>query len=298
MFPLDKEQINNLKEEDIEALCYLDSEGLLLGTNESFSEYKNRLLKTYDDIAHISSEISIEKTAYIDKKNKINAEDQLSEDRYIEPNRELVQKYSFKINWIPVFFHKNIGLLAGGCTLTFESGLSSILISKKFKDTKWLIYSLPEILTHELCHAVRAPIKDSKFEEFFSYNLSASPIRKYFGNCFRSHLDSLLLLLPVLLLFLVQLYKTFFLSELNTSFSWVLILVYPLFLLIRNLISQNIYRKATICLKKSAFLTQNISSILFRCNYDEIKRIAESTRNSEKIEKWLVKKSAWNSDGK
>ena len=292
MFPLDKERVNNLKEEDLEALCYLDSEGFLLGVNESFIEYKIRLLKICSDTARVNSEINVKKDVCIDSKIEIKAEEQLPKDKYIAPNLALTQKYGFQINWVAAFFHKNIGLLAGACTLTFESGLSFILISRKFKHkSKLLIYSLQEIITHELCHAARMPIKDNMLEEFFAYNLSSSPIRRHFGNCFRSPLDSLLLFLPILLLFLVQFYKEYFCSELNSGFFWVLILVYPLFLLIRNQISVNIYKKAKRYLAKSGFSTTNIPAILFRCSYNEIKKIAGFYADSSKSEAWFCKKN-------
>jgi hypothetical protein len=288
MFPLNREQIENLNEEDLETLCYLDSEGLFPGINENFAEYKTRLLKIYDDIAHINSEINTKKVICIDNKIKIKAEDQLSEDKYIKPNLELTQKYSFRINWIAAFFHRNVGLLTGAYNLTFESEFSCILISKKFKcKGRWLIYSLQEIITHELCHAARVPIKDKHLEEFFAYSLSTSPIRRELGNCFRNPLDSFLLLLPILLLFLVQSYKIYFFNELNSAFFWILIFVYPLFLVIRNKTAVRIYKKAENYLNKSGVSIQDIPAILFRCNYDEIKKIAGFHSASSESEEWF-----------
>lgn len=291
MFPLDRKQLDYLKEEDLETLCCLDSEGLLLGVNEHFTEYKTKLLKIFDDIAYINSEINTKKAVCIDNKIRVKEEEQLPKDKYINPNLLLTQKYGFQINWICSFFHRNIGLLAGAYTLTFESGLSCILISRNFKHkSRWLFYSLQEIITHELCHAARTPIKDNYLEEFFAYNLSPSYIRRHFGNCFRSSLDSLLLLFPILLLSLIQFYKVYFSNELSSVFFWILILIFPLFLLIRNQTSVNIYKKAKNYLTESEFPTQNIPAILFRCSYDEIKKIAGFYNNSSKAEEWFCKK--------
>lgn len=291
MFPLNREQIKNLKEEDLETLCYLDSQGLLPGTGESFTEYKIRILKICDDIDYIKSEINTKKSICIDHKTRIKADELLSEEKYIKPNVELTQKYDIKIDWVSSFFHRNIGLLAGACTLTLESGLSVILISKKFKyKNKWFIYYLDELITHELCHSARTPIKDNELEEFFAYSLSSSPIRRYFGNCFRRPVDSLLLLFPILLLMCIQIYKAYFFYKLNTVFFWALVFLYPLFLIIRNQMSIRVYQKAKNYLEKTGLSPKNVAAILFRCNYTEIKEIAGFYKNSDKAEKWFYKK--------
>ena len=149
---------------------------------------------------------------------------------------------------------------------------------------------MKEIITHELCHVARTPIKDNIMEEFFAYSLSSSPIRRRLGNCFRSPSDSLLLLLPILLLFFVQVYKAYFFNELNSIFFWALIFVYPLFLFIRNHKSVSIFKRAKKYLIRSGFPAQNIPTILFRCNYDEIKKIAGFYSNSSKSEEWFYQK--------
>ena len=54
--------------------------------------------------------------------------------------------------------------------------------------------------------------------------------------------------------------------------------------------SVNIYKKAKSYLTKSEISTQYVPAILFRCNYDEIKKIAGFYSDSSKSEEWFCKK--------
>ena len=236
-FPLSKTEIENLDEVDINNLVSLDKQGLLIGHNESILSYKERLLNIELEIQGLKEEL--ETKGQIELFHKVYASNNNLIDRDILAQAsELTEKaYNFSINWIPGFFlSKGLGLLTGGCSATSETGFTFFLIRAAFSNKKkWLWYSRNELLSHELSHAAREPIKDRHLEEFFAYKLSSSSFRRFFGNCFQSPFDAICLLFPLFLLLAVQSINTFFFSGiLPMLIFWVIAFIYPIFLLISS----------------------------------------------------------------
>ena len=291
-FPLDKAEIESLNEKDIDKLISLDKHGLLVGHKENIQSYKKRLINIESEIQNLREELKAK--GQIELFNKIYAtkNDLIGTDILTQASEYTKKAYNFSINWIPGFFlSKGLGLLTGGCTATTETGFTFFLIRSAFScKKKWLWYSRNELLSHELCHAAREPLKDRHLEEFFAYKLSSSPFRQYFGNCFQRSFDAALLLLPLFLLLAVQIINTFIFSNIPMLWFWIIAFIYPVFLLIRNQYYRNYYSKA----RKSLLATYdgNIpsDSILFRCCSEEIRQIGKLINSPVKLKGWIEDK--------
>jgi len=269
------QKINDLQEGDIDALCELDSMGLLLAPGEEFSKYKKRLQNLFGHLEEIYSEL--------DKNGKVTVFDcvELDKERAIPPEimaeaAEIDNKfYGFKIDWVPGFFlSKSLGFLWGGCAISFpEDFLSVFLIRGVFaKKKKWLFYRRDELLSHELCHVARLPIEERSFEELFAYRMSPSGFRRYMGNCFQYQIDAILFIVPFFLLLGAQACQQFLkLNWLPIYPFWILAGAYPLFLLIRNQLIRNRFFRAKQKLENEGF--KQVLPILFRSNKDEIHEI-------------------------
>lgn len=269
--------LKTLHENDLSSLCQLDKEGFLIGQDETLDDYKIRLDKFFTDIRVLYDELKDDKSFIVYGRLGIKDSDRIGAELCEEAKHIVLAKYAFEPSSIECFYApKSFGFFVGGCAISFDSGLSVILLRKAFRNKKkWLLYTSLELLAHELCHSARAPIKDNKLEEFFAYNISSSPLRKYLGNCFRSQWDSILILAPILLLMAVTMLKALIYPSINTVFFWILIFIYPAFLIIRNHISLSKFSKAKKSL--SLYLTEkeNVMPILFRCSFEEIASIAK-----------------------
>jgi len=319
-FPLGKTEIENLSDTDIDKLVSLDKYGLLIGHKEDILSYKKRLFSIESEIQSLKEELETKGQIELFHKIYATKNNLIGTDILTQASEFTEKTYNFSINWIPGFFlSKGLGLLTGGCSATSETGFTFFLIRSAFSGKKkWLWYSRNELLSHELCHAAREPLKDRHLEEFFAYKLSSSPFRQYFGNCFQRPFDAALLLLPLFLLLTVQIVNTFLFSGIPMLWFWIIAFIYPIFLLIRNQFYRNIYFKARKSLL-SAFgedrrlstsqsfikmkpitdhgpqttdhdlLSREIpyDSILFRCNSVEINKIGKFVNSPERLKKWI-----------
>ncbi len=290
-FPLNKTEIKQLNETDLDALIELDKQGLLIGAKEDINSYKQRLLNIEKDIVSLGHEL--QEKGRIELFNKVYAseKDIINTEILQEAKQQTESTYNFSINWIPGFYlSKGLGFLTGGCSATTESGFTFFLIRSSFSSSKkWLWYSRNELLSHELCHSARTAINDRRLEEFFAYKLSTSKLRKYLGNCFQGTYDAILLLTPIFLLLIIQLINTFFFFNLPIWIFWIIAAVYPVFLLIRNQLYRNYYFKARK--KLNATLDNKlVDSILFRCTSEEIIEIGKFDNNSKELMKWFKAK--------
>jgi hypothetical protein len=175
--------------------------------------------------------------------------------------------------------------------MTFpDNNMSLFLIRGSFaKKRQWLFYKRDELLAHELCHIARTPVKDIVYEEFFAYKLSPSAFRRYLGNCFRSASDALFFIIPFFMLLGSQAVQLFFYPPLPVYPFWIITVIYPAFLLIRNQIARKFYFKAELNLKKAGLPTAQY--ILFRCSKAEIQTIAAFSKDILGLKEWLAKQA-------
>jgi predicted metal-dependent hydrolase len=285
-------KITDLRKDDKKTLVELDAMGLLLAPDENFKSYKKRIKKLFTHLSELEKELEENNqlrlfdviTVYKDR--RINSE-------ILKEAAELNKKfYEFEIGWVPGFFLlKSLGLLWGGCAISFpEDSLSIFLIRANFATKqKWLFYKRNELLAHELCHIARMPLHDKDFEEHFAYRLSPSRLRRYMGNCFQTTWDAIFFIIPFFLLTGAQALQTFLCEWLPIFPFWILIAIYPAFLLIRNQISRNQYFKAKSNLEKVH--VKNPLPILFRCTKIEIYTMAAFQHNLLGLQEWIGKKT-------
>ena len=292
-FPLNKKQIEDLSEKDTDTLIALDKQGLLLGDKEDITSYKKRLLnieteiQSLKEVLETKGKFELFNKIYATKKNFIGA------DIASQSSKETNTAYNFSIDWVPGFFlSKGLGWLTGGCSATSETGFTFFLIRSIFSSKKkWLWYNRNELLSHELCHAARGPIKDRHFEEFFAYKLSPSPFRRFFGNCFQRPLDAMFLLAPIFLLLTIQIINSFLFCNIPVVYFWIIAFLYPAFLVIRNQYYRNYYFKAKESLTSAFGNKISFDSVLFRTNSKEIIQIGKFKNSPDKLKEWIKEKA-------
>lgn len=286
-FP-EEELLVRAAEGDSEALCTLDSMGFLLKEGEDAPGYVERIRSM-----HRRYLLFLENTAD-GREYEVYSGIRIREDARIpaaimdEAAEATEQRYGFSIHWAPGYFLSGgLGALWGGCALSDDEpdSVPVFLIRKNFRDSrKFFIYSRDELLSHELCHAARAPLMDRMLEEHFAYAISHSPLRRYMGNCFQTDRDALLFLGPVLLLLLVQILVQFAGWTLPVWPFWILALAWPVYLLVRNAVQRRIYFRAERNLRECGF--RRPYAALFRCTSPEIRRF--STLRGADLEKALA----------
>ena len=197
MLPFDRPYLENLPEDDLSELAHLDSLGFLVGTEETFEDFRQRLLKLCDSLKEFeekleqgNDEVEIFDGISVCKDKRIPTE-------IVEEAGKVTEHYyRFKINWAPGFFiSKDIGWLWGGCALSDEEQVLTVfLIRSSFENKrKWFIYDRRELLAHELCHTARHVVNDNTLEEFFAYQTATSKVRRYMGNCFIYKYDAIII---------------------------------------------------------------------------------------------------------
>lgn len=294
MFPISEKEIKSLNISDMDMLATLDSQGLLIAPGETIEMFQERLEKLYTKLQSI--EDSLEKSGEFKLFDDftLKNENRISLEILNEASEITERFYKLSINWVPGFFlSESLGFLWGGCAIYFPEELYSVfLIRKDFKQKKkWFIYARTELLSHELCHTARMPIADRFFEEHFAYHTSQSALRRYMGNCFQYKYDSIFFLLPMLLLPVAQVLITFDFIKLHIWPFWVFAALYPAFLLIRNQLCRNIYKKARKNI--TSLGVEYPEAVLFRSSKEEITEIANSKEPAEYINAKTEKELRW-----
>jgi len=292
MLPFDRPYLENLSEDDLSKLAHLDSLGFLVGTEETFEDFRQRLLKLCDSLKKFEEKLEQgNDEVEIFDGISVSKDKRIPDEMVEEAGKVTEHYYRFKINWAPGFFmSKDIGLLWGGCALSDEEqALTVFLIRSSFENKrKWFIYDRRELLAHELCHTARHVINDNTLEEFFAYQTATSKIRRYMGNCFIYKYDAILFLLPTLVLLAAQMVKSFTTYDYPIWPFWILALAYPAFLFARNNIARVVFFRA--CSKLIAFGFVDGLAILFRCDWHTVVEI--SNLASPEAFRRFVQKSA------
>ena len=172
-----------------------------------------------------------------------------------------------------------------------DEGLSIFLLRGAFrKKRQFLNYKRDELLAHELCHSVRQQLNEPTLEEYFAYQTSDRPLRRYLGNCFISDRDALLFLLPMLLLPAAGFVKAFWLPAFPVWIFWLLAMVYPLFLLWRNHTSRQVVMAAKKALH--SLKVKRCDALLFRCTVDELKTLASFRGKPAEFHDFVTRRAA------
>ncbi len=271
MFP----ELDKITANDPDALAELDAGGLLIAPGENLETYISRIRGLLAFNEQVEKDLAEKGQFELEEGFMLSAADRIPPEIIDEGAAITEPLYAVAIRWVPGFFlSQSLGLLWGGCSFT-ESGtdLNLFLIRGCFaKRKRWFIYRRDELTAHELCHAARNVLEDEPYEEYFAYQTSPIKSRRYIGACFRTRLDALLFLGPVLILLIAEIIRT------STGWNypiwpfWIFAGLYPLFLLARNQMERNRVHRAAAALRLAGI--KNPRAILFRSVTAEIRRFA------------------------
>ncbi len=275
-FP-DELLLNRAAEGETDALCMLDSMGFILKPGEDAAGYVARIRAMHERFLSFIENTADGKDYEVYPGIHIQENSRIPDDIMEEAAQTTNERYGFAIRWVPGYFlSKGLGPLWGGCALSDDEpdSVPVFLIRKNFRNSrKFFIYSRDELLSHELCHAARAPLMDRMLEEHFAYAGSHSRLRRYMGNCFQTDRDAMLFLFPILILLAIQIMIQFLGFEIPIYPFWVLALAWPAYLLIRNAKQRKIYFSTENKLRECGFAKP--SAALFRCTSEEITEFSE-----------------------
>ncbi len=252
----------------------LDRSGFLPGVGEGSEAFFARAGATLAAHRAFEAELAAAGEAVVFDGIRVSETDRIPPEIIAEADEETGTLYDFRTTHVPGFFlSRDVGLLWGGCLIgDTESLLSIFLIRGAFRTrARWLFYNRRELLAHELCHSMRQSLHDPSLEEYFAYQTSPSPLRRYLGNCFIHDYDAIFFVIPALLLLLVQCVNAFWLPQLPTWPAWPLALAYPIFLLIRNGRSRRRVGRASGFLRRAG--VERPGAVLFRSTAEEIAEI-------------------------
>ena len=267
---------------NIEELTALDAAGFIAGNGETEAEYVDRVSRVRAAHADFLDRLQRSGSAEALDGIVVKSEDAIPPEFYDAPAETTRKLYGFEVRHVPGFFlSRQVGLLWGGCLIGDpELDFSLFLLRGTFRNReKWLFYRRDELLAHELCHSARQALGEVTLEEFFAYQTSPSRLRRNLGNCFIRDRDAVLFVLPSLVLLGAEIARGFFFPEFPAWIFWILALVYPLYLLIRNRISLNLVRRAEKALVRCG--VEEPFAVMFRCTREELKTIARFTSSEE-----------------
>ena len=259
----------------LDRLLALDAQGFIPGENESVEEFLDRVVRTRKRLIEFDEALAAAEKVRVFDSFEVSAADRIAPELVGEAAEKTFDLYRFSIRYVPGFYlTEKVGWLWGGCMIAdVENDFSLFLLRGAFrKKRKFLNYFREELLAHELCHAARTALNDSVLEEYFAYQTSPSKLRRYLGNCFISEKDAYLFLFPVLLLPVAEFVRFRFLAGFPSWIFWVIALVYPVYLLIRNGLSRFQVNRAGKNLLKAGIIP--VKAVLFRMSYKEIKEFA------------------------
>ena len=285
--------IESLKKNDIDSFVLLDSNGILAAPDENVISFRKRTREILSGIVKFEKQLEEQGDIRLFDSITVKKERRIPDEVLREASEINDRAYKFHIAWIPGFFiSESLGLFWGGCAISsHENDLSLFLIRANFaKKRRWLFYRRDELLSHELSHIARVPINDRTFEEHFAYALSPSRLRRYMGNCFQRTYDAAFFILPFFLLLAAQTAQLVFSLEKMPIYPfWLLIAVYPAYLLVRNQKSRNIISRARKNLVNAGIAEPE--PVLFRCTRDEISAISAFSNDILGLQEWLGKRA-------
>ena len=271
-------------------LLRLDQAGFLPAPGMSEEEFigtANKILEThrrFDEALEQNGSAEIFDIATVTPQDRIAPE-------IIDEAAGITEKlYGFSVRHVPGFYlTRAVGLLWGGCMLGDpDEHFSVMLLRDAFKKRRrFLNYTRDELLAHELCHSARQSLAEISLEEYFAYRGSSSPIRRYLGNCFIRDIDALLFVVPMMFLPVIELLRALWMPQLPVWPFWLLAMIYPAFLLVRNSLSRRIVRRAGKAL--ASCNVKRVEAVLFRSTPEELKQIAGFLDQPEKFREWAEK---------
>ena len=269
---------------ELEKLVELDARGFLITESESAEEFLQRVEDTGKIYADFEASLAKQQKVKVFDLFEVSSKCRISPELSLEAAGITENLYGFQVTHVPGFYlTRQIGLLWGGCLIGDpEQNFAVFLLRNAFRKKKrFLNYRREELLAHELCHSVRHVIEEPALEEYFAYQTSPSPLRRYLGNCFISDKDAIGFLVPVLLLPLAELVRALWYPDFPSWIFWIAALIYPLYLLWRNHHSRSLVAKARKNLLAAGVV--RVEAVLFRCLLDEVREFAAAKAENIKL---------------
>lgn len=273
----------------LEKLAELDAAGFLIRENEQAEDFLQRVSDIAGTYEAFDAELAANDQVVVFDTFSVSAADRISPELPEEAAAITGDLYGFAVRHVPGFYlTKQIGLLWGGCLIGDpDANFAVFLLRNAFrKHRRFLNYRREELLAHELCHSVRHVLEEPLLEEYFAYQTSPSPLRRYLGNCFISDRDAWGFLLPVMLLPAAELLRALWNPAFPSWIFWILAAVYPAFLLIRNFRSRRLVDRARRSLINAG--AKQVEAVLFRCTLSEIAGFA--AMSADEADKWITGK--------
>lgn len=253
-------------------------QGFIPGPDETESEYNDRISFCQN------IEQRLKETE--DSQLPFEINDAKSKD-ILEEAFPLTEKfYGIEAKWIPVFFSNHqLAPWHGGCAWIFQlneqSPTSAFLqLRARFRDSPTFlgIYNRQELIAHETSHVGRMLYQEPQFEEFFAYQSSSSPFRRWVGPIIQSSKESFFIL--ILLGFVVL--SDLALLSLGPQMFWISLglKLLPLFVILYGIIRLFIRHRALHqCLKnlKKIYPPLQAQHLCYRLRDAEIKEFSKLT---------------------
>jgi hypothetical protein len=208
---ISEDLINRAQQGELAALLELDASGLLLGAEETPTQYAERLRALKHNLERLEGELRQQRT-YVVEGIAVRAGWRIPAELFAEAHDDTERLYGFRLHWVPGFFiDPRFSLLFGGCAFYFYPDFFALFIIRRAFATRsrWLIYSRRELLAHELCHVARVALGSRRYEEVFAYQTSTSAFRRLAGSIFRGQAEALWLMGSTLGLVVAQALRTF-----------------------------------------------------------------------------------------
>ncbi len=276
---------------ELEKLVSLDAAGFLITGSESSGEFLRRIGETEKVYADFETELAEAGTVKVFDMFEVSAADRIAPELSAEAAEITEKLYAFSVKHVPGFYLTGqVGLLWGGCLIGDpEQNFAVFLLRNAFrKKNRFLNYRREELMAHELCHSVRHVLEEPALEEYFAYQTSPSPLRRYLGNCFISDKDAWGFLLPVMLLPAAEIIRALWIPDFPSWIFWLAAAVYPVFLLWRNHHYRRIVAKARKALQNAG--VKQVEAVLFRILPGEMRELSFCDR--EKMAALVDEKAA------
>ena len=279
--------------EVLDKLIICDAAGFLMTEGESEEDFFRRIDDTAAVYDNFEAELRGGKKVRVFDLFEVSSDCRISPELTEEAAEITENLYGFAVHHVPGFYlTRQIGLLWGGCLIGDpEQNFAVFLLRNAFrKKRRFLNYRREELLAHELCHSVRHVMNEPRLEEYFAYQTSPSPVRRYLGNCFISEKDAWGFLLPVMLLPIAELVRALLNHGFPSWIFWITALIYPAFLLWRNSRSRKLVSKARKVLTGAGVV--KCDAVLFRSLPSELEEISRCS--AENFEDYALKKAGSN----
>jgi hypothetical protein len=271
---LSSDLVDRAERGDPEALEQLDAAGLLLGAEETFAEYAERLRCLRRNIERMEDDLRRERTFTVEGIT-VQRDWRIPADLFAEAHTDTERLYGFRLDWVPGFFiNPRHSLLFGGCAFYFFPDFFALFIIRRAFATRsrWLIYSRRELLAHELCHVARIAYGSRQFEEMFAYQTATSAFRRLAGSIFRGQAEAFCFVGSTLGLLVAQMLQTLVLPWWPVWPFWGLVMGVFLWLVVHLTALRRVWTRA---LEHAEWLAPGRGrTLLFRCTDGEVEELA------------------------